>query len=752
MEITDRFRVVAPFSPAGDQALATARVAEALGAGVPHQTILGVTGSGKTYVMAKVIEAVNRPALVISHNKTLTAQLFHELKQFFPDNAVEYFVSYYDYYQPEAYIPATGTYIEKDSSINEEIDRLRHRATAALFSRRDCVVVASVSCIYGLGSPEAYTQLSVHLEQGQEIGRDAVISGLVDVQYQRNDVALSRGRFRARGDILEIFPISADTALRLEFFGDTIESIREFDPVTGAALRDLPMVSVFPAQHYVTLPEQRQNAFAAIEAELDERVRHFKELGRAIEAQRIWERTNYDLEMMREIGYCKGIENYSRPLSGRPPGSPPETLLHYLARDAIVFLDESHVTLPQVQGMYRGDRARKEALVEYGFRLPSAFDNRPLKFEEFDRLPHQKVYISATPAEPERERSAGHVTELVVRPTGLVDPAIEVRPVGNQVDDLIGQANRRAAVDERVMVTTLTKLMAEDLTAYLNDAGLRVRYMHSEITTLERTEIIRDFRLGKFDVLVGINLLREGLDIPECSLVAVLDADKEGFLRSTTSLIQTCGRAARNVNGRVILYADIVTESIAAALAECDRRRAIQTEYNRVHGITPRSVVRAVPESMLATASAKEAPGAGGGGRRAGRDREPDLDLGPGPGLDHAYAGSPVELPIVIARLRDRIGQAIAEERYEDAIPLRDRVYDLERELERIAEGAPPRERSERASGTDLESRRPEAAPAAGPASPGLADDPARRTGERPRPRTGAGRSGPRARTRRSRR
>jgi excinuclease ABC subunit B len=663
IETNGSFRVESAFAPAGDQPDAIANIANGIDRGNPHQTILGVTGSGKTFVMAKVIEAITRPALVISHNKTLTAQLFHEFRQFFPSNAVEYFVSYYDYYQPEAYIASSGTYIEKDSSINDEIERLRHRATAAMFTRRDYMVVASISCIYGLGSPEAYEEMSVHLDKTQLIPRDEIISKLVEIQYQRNDVALSRGKFRARGDTLEIFPISADTALRVELFGDEIEAIVEFDPLTNQVLRELDMVTIFPAQHYVTLPERRQAALTNIEAELEERVAHFKGLSKAIEAQRIYERTMYDLELMREIGFCKGIENYSRHLAGRPAGSPPETLCHYLPKDAIIFIDESHVTLPQVQGMYRGDQARKTSLVDYGFRLPSAFDNRPLTFEEFDKLPQQKVYISATPSGLERARSGDHVAELIVRPTGLVDPEIIIRPLGNQVDDVIQEITKRAEQNERVLVTTLTKVMAEELTAYLADAGIRVRYLHSEITTFERMDIIRDLRLGKFDALVGINLLREGLDIPECSLVAVLDADKEGFLRSTTSLIQTCGRAARNANGQVILYADQHTDSIKEAVAECDRRRVIQQEYNVTHNIQPVTIVKAVPERLHDLAG--PAPG-----------EEPE-----GVPDELTYSGTLVELPFFIAQLREKISTAIAEERYEDAIPLRDKVYELEKQL-----------------------------------------------------------------------
>ena len=659
-----RFRVEAPFEPAGHQPQVIEEIVARIDAGVDRQTILGVTGSGKTFVMAKVIEAVQRPTIVMSHNKTLSAQLFNEFRGFFPDNAVEYFVSYYDYYQPEAYIPTTGTYIEKDAKINEEIDRLRHRATAALFTRRDCLIIASVSCIYGLGSPEAYEKLSVTLEVGQEADRDKILEALVEIQYQRNDTILNRGTFRVRGDTVEIFPISSETALKVELWGETIDSILEFDPLTGRTLRETPTITVFPAQHYVTLPEQRDRAFVEIEQELETQVSLFKENDRAIEAQRIYERTMYDLEMIREIGYCQGIENYSRPLSGRPAGSPPETLMHYFPSDALIFIDESHVTLPQVGGMYRGDRARKTSLVDYGFRLPSAFDNRPLTFEEFDRLPQQRLYFSATPADLEKQQSGLNMSELIVRPTGLVDPQILIRPVSNQVDDLMSEIPITVSQGFRVLVVTLTKRMSEELTQYLAEAGVRVRYLHSDIMTLERTEIIRDLRLGKFDVLVGINLLREGLDIPECALVAILDADKEGFLRSTSSLIQTCGRAARNLQSRVILYADKLTNSIERTLAECERRRVIQVAYNEEHGITPRSIQKAIPTSIRDLVTEKE-------------DIVGHLDVG----------DDPMKITFAIADLKTRITKAIDEERFEVAIPIRDAIYDLEARLKILEEG-----------------------------------------------------------------
>ena len=588
------FKVVSPYEPAGDQPEAIDALASGLENGIDEQVLLGVTGSGKTYTMAKVIERVQRPTLVLAHNKTLAAQLCAEFREFFPDNAVEYFVSYYDYYQPEAYIPHTDTFIEKDASINDEIDRLRLSATASLLERRDVIVVSSVSCIYGLGEPDDFAAMMVTLRVGLTMKIEDLSRRLVDIRYERNDIAFERNKFRVRGDTVEIWPAYwKDTAIRVEFFGDEIDRISEINAVTGAPIRRLNNIPVWPANHYVTTKEKMEAAIVEIRKELDERVAWFEQNGRLLEAQRIAQRTRYDIEMMQELGYCSGIENYSRIISGRAPGSAPMTLLDYFPKDFILFVDESHVTLPQVRAMYRGDRSRKETLVEYGFRLPSAFDNRPLKFDEFNQRIHQAIYVSATPGEYERSR-AGQVAEQVIRPTGLLDPAIEVRPVEGQIDDLIGEINARVEKNQRTLVTTLTVRMAEDLTAYLADAGIRCRYLHHNISAIERMEIIRDMRLGHFDVLVGINLLREGLDLPEVSLVAILDADKEGFLRSETSLIQTTGRAARNAEGLVIMYADTVTPSMAAAIAETERRRAKQQAYNQAHGIVPQTIVKSV--------------------------------------------------------------------------------------------------------------------------------------------------------------
>ena len=575
-----KFEVVSEYQPAGDQPEAIAALAAGIENGLDEQTLLGVTGSGKTFTMAKVIEAVQRPTLVLAHNKTLAAQLCAEFKEFFPHNAVEYFVSYYDYYQPEAYIPHTDTFIEKDSAVNEEIDRLRLAATASLMERRDVIVVSSVSCIYGLGEPEDFAKMMVSLRVGAQMERDELLKKLVAIRYERNDIAFERNMFRVRGDTVEIFPAYwKDSAIRVEFFGDEIDRISEINVVTGTPIRRLNTIPIWPATHYVTPKEKMDAAIQEIYKELEERVAFFEREGKLIEAQRIKQRTMYDVEMMQELGYCTGIENYSRVIEGRPAGSPPHTLLDYFPKDFVLFIDESHVTLPQVRAMYNGDRARKTSLVDYGFRLPCAFDNRPLKFEEFQKRLNQVVYVSATPGEYERERS-GQIVEQVIRPTGLLDPRIEVRPVEGQIDDLIGEINDRTARKERVLVTTLTKKMAEDLTAYLTNAGIKVRYMHHDIDTIERMEIIRDLRLGTFDVLVGINLLREGLYIPEISLVAILDADKEGFLRSETSLIQTIGRAARNAEGHVIMYADTVTDSMRKAIDETNRRRSLQQKYN----------------------------------------------------------------------------------------------------------------------------------------------------------------------------
>ena len=589
-----RFEVVSEYQPAGDQPQAIEALARGVELGLDEQTLLGVTGSGKTFTMAKVIEAVQRPTLVLAHNKTLAAQLCAEFKEFFPNNAVEYFVSYYDYYQPEAYIPHTDTFIEKDAAINEEIDRLRLSATASLMERRDVIVVSSVSCIYGLGEPEDFAKMMVSLRVGSEMKIDTLLKRLVEIRYERNDIAFERNMFRVRGDTVEIFPAYwSDHAIRVEFFGDEIDRISEVNALTGAVIRRLENVPVWPATHYVTPKEKMDAAIQEIYKELEERLKYFHDNDKLVEEQRLKQRVLYDIEMMQELGYCSGIENYSRVIEGRPVGSPPHTLLDYFPKDFLLFIDESHVTLPQVRAMYNGDHARKTALVDYGFRLPCAYDNRPLKFEEFEQRLNQVVYVSATPGEYERTCS-GQIVEQVIRPTGLLDPEVEVRPVEGQIDDLIGEINDRTARSERVLVTTLTKKLAEDLTAYLKNAGIKVRYMHHDIDTIERQEIIRDLRLGVFDVLVGINLLREGLDLPEVSLVAILDADKEGFLRSETSLIQTIGRAARNADGKVIMYADAVTPSMAAAMEETERRRAKQDAFNKEHGIVPKTIVKSV--------------------------------------------------------------------------------------------------------------------------------------------------------------
>lgn len=588
------FKVVAPFEPMGDQIKAIDELSAGIVRGDRGQTLLGVTGSGKTYTIAKTIERVNKPTLVLAHNKILAAQLCSEFKEFFPNNAVEYFVSYYDYYQPEAYIPNTDTYIEKDASINDEIDKLRHSATAALLERRDVIIVASVSCIYGLGDPDDYKNLMLSLRVGNEYDRDDVLRRLVDMQYHRNDLTLERGTFRVRGDVLEICPVgSGEKAIRVEFFGDEIDRISEVDIVTGEVVSLRTYIAVFPASHYATTGEKMKAAIRGIEDELTDRLAEFKSQGKLLEMQRLEQRTNYDLEMMQEIGFCQGIENYSRHISGRAPGSAPYTLIDYFPDDFLLVIDESHVTIPQVRAMYAGDRSRKDSLVEYGFRLPSAYDNRPLNFKEFEDKINQVIFVSATPSDYERQHSS-QIVEQVIRPTGLVDPEIIVRPVSGQVDDLIGVINEVTAKNQRVLVTTLTKKMAESLTDYLHDVGIKVKYLHSDIETIERMEIIRDLRLGVFDVLVGINLLREGLDIPEVSVVAVLDADKEGFLRSETSLVQTIGRAARNAEGRVIMYADTVTGSMQRAIDETNRRRQIQTQYNEEHGIVPKTIIKDV--------------------------------------------------------------------------------------------------------------------------------------------------------------
>lgn len=605
--------VVSSYVPSGDQPEAIDALAEGILSGMPEQTLLGVTGSGKTYTMAKVIEKIQRPTLVLAHNKTLAAQLCSEFREFFPDNAVEYFVSYYDYYQPEAYIPTTDTYIEKDSSINDEIERLRHSATSSLSERRDVIVVSSVSCIYGLGDPIDYANMVISLRPGQQKDRDELLKKLIEIRYERNDIAFDRNMFRVRGDTVEVFPVySYDKAIRIEFFGDEIDRISEINPVTGTPTRILNHVAIYPASHYVTTKEKMAAAVKEIRRECDERVAYFKSQDKFLEAQRIEQRTSFDIEMIQELGYCTGIENYSRIISGREPGSAPMTLLDYFPKDFVLFVDESHVTLPQVRAMYRGDRARKETLVNYGFRLPSAFDNRPLKFEEFQQKIGQAVYVSATPGEYERERS-GQIAEQIIRPTGLLDPEISVRPVEGQIDDLMDEVKARIEKGQRTLVTTLTKKMAEDLSAYLTNAGIKCRYMHHDIGAIERMEIIRDLRLGEFDVLVGINLLREGLDLPEVSLVAILDADKEGFLRSETSLIQTIGRAARNAEGLVIMYADTVTPSMRAAITETERRRKKQDSYNKAHGIVPRTIVKSVRDVIEISSEAEK-----GGKRRDG--------------------------------------------------------------------------------------------------------------------------------------
>ncbi len=655
------FKLVCEYQPKGDQPRAIERLTEGFLRGDKDQVLLGVTGSGKTFTMANVIASVERPTLIIAHNKTLAAQLYNEFKGFFPENAVEFFVSYYDYYQPEAYIPKTDTYIEKDALINEHIDKLRHSATRSLLERRDVIIIASVSCIYGLGSPEAYYGMMVFLEEGGFCQRDEMLRKLVEIQYTRSDLDFRRGTFRVRGDTVEIFPAYADTAVRAELWGDAVEALWEIDPLKGDRLQRLQRMPIYPANHYVTPEEQRQRAVGAILDELTERVAWLERQGKLLEAQRLSQRTHFDLEMMQELGSCKGIENYSRHLTGRRAGEPPPTLMDYLPRDALVIIDESHQTVPQVRGMYHGDRSRKETLVGYGFRLPSALDNRPLNFAEFERAVNQVIYVSATPGPYELKKVGGKVVEQVIRPTGLIDPPIALRPIRGQIDDLMHEIRGRAASDQRVLVTTLTKRMAEDLTDYLAEAGIRVRYLHSDIDTLERNEIIRDLRLGKFDVLVGINLLREGLDIPEVSLVAILDADKEGFLRSSGSLIQTAGRAARNVEGQVLFYADAVTNSMREALAETERRRALQSAYNREHGITPESIKKSIQDIL-------------------GSIFERDYYTVPKETDPAADAYVPREnLPALISTLEKEMKAAAKKLEFERAAELRDRIRLLER-------------------------------------------------------------------------
>lgn len=692
-----RFELVAPFEPTGDQPQAIEKLVEGLRKGYRYQTLLGATGTGKTFTIAHVIARVQRPTLVISHNKTLAAQLYAEFREFFPHNAVEYFVSYYDYYQPEAYIPQTDTYIEKETSINEEIERLRLAATQALFTRRDVIIVASVSCIYGIGNPHDWGQVVIRLHRGQVRRRDNLLRHLVDIQYVRNDVDFRRGTFRVRGDTVDVFPAYQDTALRIEFWGDEIERLVEFDPLTGEVLRLHEAVEIYPAKHFVTPEEKLRRAIAAIEQELHERLEELRAQGKHLEAERLRQRTLYDLEMLREVGYCHGIENYSRHLDGRAPGEPPWTLLDYFPDDFLVVIDESHMTIPQLRGMYHGDRSRKETLVEYGFRLPSALDNRPLTFEEFEQRVRQVIFMSATPGPYEWEKSE-QVVEQLIRPTGILDPVVEVRPTRGQIEDLIGEIRRRVARGERALVTTLTKRMAEELADYLNEMGIRTHYLHADVETLERVEILRDLRLGVYDVVVGINLLREGLDLPEVSLVAVLDADKEGFLRSETALIQTIGRAARHVNGTAILYADTITEAMRRAIEETQRRRAIQEAYNRARGIEPRSIAKAVRDLT---------------------DRVREMAA--------QEAGSPArptmiprdELQRLIRALEKEMKRAAQALEFEKAAAIRDQIFELREQLRMIelAE-TPPEARPRKWVALDIEKEAPAEAPSTLPTAP----------------------------------
>ena len=655
----ERFKISSEYKPTGDQPQAIDILAQGVLDGRKHQTLMGVTGSGKTFTMANIIERVQKPTLVISHNKTLAAQLHGEFKEFFPDNAVEYFVSYYDYYQPEAYVASTDTYIEKDSDINDEIEKLRHSVTAALAERRDVIIVASVSCIYGLGSPVDYENQVISLRPGMEKERTELLRKLIDIQYTRNDLGFVRGTFRVRGDVIDIYPAGSESAVRVELFGDEIDTIKEINPVTGEILGLRNHVSIFPASHYVASEEKMNNAIVTIDEELQERIRWFKDRGKLLEAQRIEQRTRYDMEMLREIGRCKGIENYSRHINNLPAGTRPYTLIDYFPDDFLIIIDESHVMLPQLRAMYAGDRSRKSSLVDYGFRLPSALDNRPLKFEEFESIVNQAIYVSATPAAYEKEMSGGITAQQIIRPTGLLDPEITIVPSEGQIDHLIGEINQATSKGDKVFVTTLTKKMSESLTDYLKNAGIRVRYLHSEIDTLERMEIIRDLRLDRFDVLVGINLLREGLDIPEVSLVAILDADKEGFLRTETSLIQTIGRAARNADGRVIMYADGISKAMQAAISETRRRREIQQQYNQEHGITPQTIKKSVREVIEATKPAE----------------------------DDSYEGkSPLELTKkelaeYIKKMEKEMKQAAADWQFERAAMLRDRIFEYKSKL-----------------------------------------------------------------------
>ena len=656
----DHFELVSEYQPTGDQPQAIEQLVKGFQEGNQFETLLGVTGSGKTFTMANVIQQLNKPTLIIAHNKTLAAQLYGEMKEFFPENAVEYFVSYYDYYQPEAYVPSTDTYIEKDSAINDEIDKLRHSATAALSERKDVIIVSSVSCIYGLGSPIDYQEMVISLRPGMIKDRDEVIHKLIDIQYDRNDMDFKRGTFRVRGDVLEVYPAySGNEAFRIEFFGDEVDRIQEIDSVTGEVRAQLGHVAIFPASHYVVPKEKMEEAAKNILIELEERVKYFKSEDKLLEAQRISERTNFDVEMMRETGFCSGIENYSRHLTGSKPGEPPYTLIDYFPDDFLIIIDESHITLPQVRGMYAGDRSRKQTLVDYGFRLPSALDNRPLNFEEFESKIDQMLFVSATPSVYEQEHELLR-TEQIIRPTGLLDPEIFVRPVEGQIDDLIGEVNKEVARGNKILVTTLTKRMAEDLTDYMREVGIRVKYLHSDIDTLERAEIIRDMRLNVFDVLVGINLLREGLDIPEISLVAILDADKEGFLRSETSLIQTIGRAARNAEGHVIMYADNMTDSMKHAIEETERRRKIQQKYNEEHGITPTTIKKAVRDLIAISKAAEE----------KSKDMEKDLES-----MDVK------ELNKLQKELQKKMHKAAAELNFEEAAQLRDRMLEVKKML-----------------------------------------------------------------------